>query len=174
MATLDGFVRAGKVRYIGCSNFTAAQIVEAQWAAARIGGTPFVSLQPQYSLIARSIEADILPTAQRHGLGAILWSPLGGGVLSGRYSSVSELPEGSRMSQLRGSHIQLAKAWVDGLLNERTLGIVQEVGKIAAELGTTAAAFFAVLAAAPAGRDLGDHRPAYARTPAGQPHCFRA
>ena len=52
MATLDGFLRAGKVRYLGCSNFTASQIVEAQWAAQRLGVTPLISLQPQYSLIA--------------------------------------------------------------------------------------------------------------------------
>ena len=85
MATLDAFVRSGKVRYLGCSNFTAAQIVESQWAAQRLGGTPFISLQPQYSLLARAIEAEILPVCQRHGLGTLIWSPLGGGVLAGRY-----------------------------------------------------------------------------------------
>ena len=63
MATLDGFVRSGKVRYLGCSNFTAAQIVESQWAAQRVGGTPFTVLQAQYSLLARTIEA--LRPAQR-------------------------------------------------------------------------------------------------------------
>jgi aryl-alcohol dehydrogenase-like predicted oxidoreductase len=67
MATLDAFVRSGKVRYLGCSNFSAAQIVECQWAAQRAGGTPFISLQPQYSLLARAIEAEILPVCQRHG-----------------------------------------------------------------------------------------------------------
>ena len=55
MATLDGFMRAGKVRFLGCSNFTASQIVEAQWAAQRLCATPLISLQPQYSLIARAI-----------------------------------------------------------------------------------------------------------------------
>src|SRR4051794_22660917 len=75
MSALDGFVRAGKVRYIGCSNFNGAQIVEAQWAAERIGGTPFVSLQPRYSLVARDIETDILPTCQRQGLGTLVYSP---------------------------------------------------------------------------------------------------
>ena len=85
MATLDGFVRSGKVRYIGCSNFTGSQIVDAQWAATRNGGTLFTSLQPRYSLLARDIEADILPAAQRHGLGAIPYSPLGGGMLTGKY-----------------------------------------------------------------------------------------
>ena len=65
MATLDGFVRDGKVRYIGCSNWLASQIVEAQNAARQNGGAPLVSLQPQYSLIVRDIEIDILPTAKR-------------------------------------------------------------------------------------------------------------
>ena len=76
MGALDSFVRGGKVRYIGCSNFTATQIVESQWAAQRLGGTPFISLQPQYSLLARDIEAEILPTCQRHGMGTLTWSPL--------------------------------------------------------------------------------------------------
>jgi aryl-alcohol dehydrogenase-like predicted oxidoreductase len=85
MAARDGFVRSGKVRYVGCSNFTAAQIVESQWAAQRSGGTPFISSQSQYSLLARSIEAEILPTCRQHGIGTLIWSPLGGGVLAGRY-----------------------------------------------------------------------------------------
>jgi aryl-alcohol dehydrogenase-like predicted oxidoreductase len=140
MATLDGFVRAGKVRYLGCSNFTAAQIVEAQWAAERVGGTPFISLQPQYSLIARSIEAEILPAGERHGLGAIVWSPLGGGVLSGRYGAVGEPAADSRIGVLRASGIPMAQAWTEGLLNERTRGIAEEIGRIAAELDTTPAA----------------------------------
>ncbi|SPL91078.1 Putative oxidoreductase [[Actinomadura] parvosata subsp. kistnae] len=77
MATLDGFVKAGKVRYLGCSNFTATQIVEAQWAAARVGGTPLVSLQPQYSLVQRVIEAEILSACERHGLGVVAYGTLG-------------------------------------------------------------------------------------------------
>src|SRR5438477_5487766 len=90
MATLDGFVRSGKVRYIGCSNFNGAQIVESQWVASKVGGTPFVSLQPRYSLIARDIEAEVLPTCQRHGLGTLVYSPLGGGVLTGKYGRGAE------------------------------------------------------------------------------------
>ena len=79
MATLDGFVKAGKVRYVGCSNFNGAQIVSAQWAAARLNATPFVSLQPRYSLISRQIESEILPTCLEQGLGTLVYSPLGGG-----------------------------------------------------------------------------------------------
>jgi aryl-alcohol dehydrogenase-like predicted oxidoreductase len=71
----------------GCSNWSGSQIVEAQWAARDIGGTPFISLQPRYSLNARQIEDDILPACQRQGLGTMIHSPLGGGVLTTRMTS---------------------------------------------------------------------------------------
>ncbi|WP_182874880.1 aldo/keto reductase [Microbispora sp. H10670] len=140
MATLDGFVRSGKVRYIGCSNFTAAQIVESQWAAERAGGTPFVSLQPQYSLLARSIEAEILPVCRRHGLGTLVWSPLGGGVLAGRYRRGEAPGPGTRMARLRASPMPMARAWADGLLNEPNLVVAEHVAEAAAGLGATPAA----------------------------------
>lgn len=140
MATLDGFVRSGKVRYLGCSNFTAAQIMEAQWAAQRVGGTPFVSLQPQYSLVARGIEAEILPTCRRHGLGTLVWSPLGGGVLTGRYRRGEAPGAGTRMDRLKASPMPMARAWADSLLNEPNLVIAEHVAEAAARLGTTSAA----------------------------------
>ncbi|BCJ32020.1 aldo/keto reductase [Actinocatenispora sera] len=139
MATLDGFVRAGKVRYLGASNFTAAQIVESQWAAQRLGGTAFTALQAQYSLVARTIEAEILPTCQRHGLGVTAWSPLGSGVLTGRYRDTS--PSGdTRLGRLFASPVPEAHRWAAGLLNERTLRIAEEVGRVAVELNTSTAA----------------------------------
>jgi aryl-alcohol dehydrogenase-like predicted oxidoreductase len=128
MATLHGFVQSGKVRYIGCSNWTGSQMVEAQWAAARIGGTPFVSLQPRYSLNARGIEEDVLPTAQRHGLGTMIYSPLGGGVLTGKYKRGEDPPADSRIA--RGG------IWAR-MLDEQSLDAADEVGKVAADLGTT-------------------------------------
>jgi aryl-alcohol dehydrogenase-like predicted oxidoreductase len=140
MATLDGFVRSGKVRYIGCSNFTASQIVEAQWAAQRVGGTPLISLQPQYSLLARTIEAETLPVCQRHGLGTMVWSPLGGGVLSGRYTPGAAPGADTRMGRLKASPSPTARAWADEFLNERNLQIASEVAPVAAELGTTSTA----------------------------------
>ncbi|GAA1304840.1 aldo/keto reductase [Planotetraspora silvatica] len=140
MATLDGFVRSGKVRYIGCSNFTAAQIVEAQWAADRAGTTPFISLQPQYSLIARSIEAEILPTCERHGLGTLVYSPLGSGVLTGRYGRDNDPDEDSRLGRFLKAGIPAARTWAQELLSDRNLDIVEEVRTVAAELGTTSTA----------------------------------
>ena len=129
MDTLAGFVRAGKVRYIGCSNFTGSQIVEAQWAASRLKGVPFVSLQPRYSLIAREIETDILPACGRQGLGTLIYSPLGGGMLTGKYRQGQDPEPNTRFSRNAG--------WVAGALSERNLRIVEEVKDVAAELATT-------------------------------------
>ena len=78
-------MRQGKVRYIGSSTFPASQIVEAQWTAERRGRERFVCEQPPYSILVRGIEADVLPTVRRHRMGAIVWSPLAGGWLSGRW-----------------------------------------------------------------------------------------
>jgi aryl-alcohol dehydrogenase-like predicted oxidoreductase len=128
MATLHGFVQSGKVRYIGCSNWTGSQIVEAQWAAERIAGSPLVSLQPPYSLVSRGIEADVLPTCQRQGLGTMIYSPLGGGVLTGKYKRGEEPPADSRFG--RGG------IW-GRMLNDQSLDAADEVGKVAAELGAT-------------------------------------
>jgi aryl-alcohol dehydrogenase-like predicted oxidoreductase len=120
MATLHGFVQSGKVRYLGCSNWSGSQIVEAQWAARDIGGTPFISLQPRYSLNARRIEDDILPACQRQGLGTMIYSPLGGGVLTGKYKPGQPAP--ARM------------------LDDQSVELAVEVGKVAAEIGATSAA----------------------------------
>lgn len=140
MATLDGFVRTGKVRYLGCSNFTASQIVEAQWAAERIGATPFISLQPQYSLIARDVEAEILPVCARHGLGTLVWGPLAGGILAGRYRRGADPRPDTRIGRLMASSDPRARRWADDQLTDRNLDIADEVGKVAAELDATPAA----------------------------------
>lgn len=137
MAALDAFVRSGKVRYLGCSNFTAASIVSAQWAAQRSAGTPFISLQANYSLIARAIEAEIVPTCRQHGLGILAYSPLGSGLLAGRYQRGTAPTEGSRLADWAAMPSPMARAFVDGLLAERHFDIADEVAAIAAELGTT-------------------------------------
>jgi aryl-alcohol dehydrogenase-like predicted oxidoreductase len=85
LSALDDLVRQGKIRYIGSSTFPASQIVEAQWAARDRRLARFVCEQPPYSLLVRSIEADVLPTCLRHGMGVIPWSPLAGGWLSGKW-----------------------------------------------------------------------------------------
>ena len=133
MATLDSFVQAGKVRYIGCSNYTGSQIVEAQWAASRQKGTPFIALQPRYSLLARDIEADVLPACQRHGLGMLVYSPLDGGMLTGKYKQGEEPAADTRFGRRN-------RAGVMGTLNDRNFEIVNAVEQAAGEIGATASA----------------------------------
>ncbi|HEX6238424.1 MAG TPA: aldo/keto reductase [Acidimicrobiales bacterium] len=85
LGALTDLVRQGKVRYLGSSTFPASEIVEAQWVAERRQRERFVCEQPPYSLLVRAIEADVLPTCERHGMGVIPWSPLAGGWLSGKW-----------------------------------------------------------------------------------------
>jgi len=140
MATLDGFVAAGKVRYLGCSNYSAAQIVESQWAADRRGGTPFIALQPQYSLACRGVEAEILPVCERHGLGVAGYSPLAGGVLAGRYRPGDEPEPGTRLGMLRAMPAPAARQWADGMVSDRNLAIAEQVRAVAVNIGASPAA----------------------------------
>jgi aryl-alcohol dehydrogenase-like predicted oxidoreductase len=84
LSVLTDLVRSGKVRAIGTSNMPASDIVEAQWAAERLGLQRFRTEQPPYSLLNRGIEREVLPAAQRHGMGTLVWGPLGQGLLTGR------------------------------------------------------------------------------------------
>ena len=96
LGVLSDLVRAGKVRAIGSSTFPAHQIVEAQWVAERRGRERFMCEQPPYSILVRGIERDVLPACERYGMGAITWSPLAEGWLTGRYRKGAELPPSSR------------------------------------------------------------------------------
>jgi aryl-alcohol dehydrogenase-like predicted oxidoreductase len=96
LQALDDLVRSGKVRYIGCSNYAAWQVMKALWIADRDGLTPFVSQQLYYSLQARDIENELVPVAVDQGLGILVWSPIAGGLLSGKYRRGVEAPAGSR------------------------------------------------------------------------------
>ena len=100
VGALTDLVRAGKVRYIGSSSYSGSQIVEAQWASRERHLERFVTEQPPYSILVRGIEADVLPTAQRHGMGVIPWSPLAGGWLSGKYRKGAETPSSTRADRL--------------------------------------------------------------------------
>jgi aryl-alcohol dehydrogenase-like predicted oxidoreductase len=96
LGALSDVVTQGKIRYFGSSTFPASQIVEAQWTARERGLHRFICEQPPYSLLVRGIEADVLPTCQRHGMGVIPWSPLAGGWLSGRWRVGAEPPTSGR------------------------------------------------------------------------------
>jgi aryl-alcohol dehydrogenase-like predicted oxidoreductase len=85
LGALSDLVAQGKIRYVGSSTYPAAQIVKAQWVARELGLTRFVCEQPPYSILARGIEADVLPACLEHDMGVIPWSPLAGGWLSGRW-----------------------------------------------------------------------------------------
>jgi aryl-alcohol dehydrogenase-like predicted oxidoreductase len=90
LGALSDLVTQGKVRYIGSSTYPAAQIVKAQWVARERGLQRFVCEQPPYSILVRGIEADVLPTCLEFGMGSIVWSPLAGGWLSGRWRKGAE------------------------------------------------------------------------------------
>ncbi|HTT86458.1 MAG TPA: aldo/keto reductase [Acidimicrobiales bacterium] len=99
LGALSDLVHQGKVRSIGCSTFPAELIVESHWVAERRGRERFACEQPPYSILARTIEAAVLPTCERYGMGVIAWSPLNGGWLTGRYRKDAPLPEGGRASR---------------------------------------------------------------------------
>ena len=94
MAALDDLVRAGKVRYLGCSNFAAWQVADAMWIARAAGSTPFVSCQDEYSLLVRKLEPEMLPAMERFGLGLLPYFPLASGLLTGKYRRNATMPEG--------------------------------------------------------------------------------
>ncbi len=96
VGALTDLVRAGKIRAWGTSTFPAEDLVEAHWGAARIGAIGPHTEQPPYSILCRGIERDVLPTAQRHGMGTLVWSPLSGGWLTGKYRRTEPAPPGSR------------------------------------------------------------------------------
>ncbi|MDQ3586962.1 MAG: aldo/keto reductase [Actinomycetota bacterium] len=130
LGALSDLVRAGKVRYIGSSTFPASQIVEAQWTAEKRGRERFVTEQPPYSLLAREVESDVLPTCLRHGIGVIPWSPLAMGWLSGKYRK-DDAPE-SRRAQMTPAR------WNISLIeNQRKLEAADALGRLAGEAGMT-------------------------------------
>jgi aryl-alcohol dehydrogenase-like predicted oxidoreductase len=98
MRALDDLVRQGKVRYLGCSNIFGWQIAKAAGVAARMNLEPFVAGQYLYNLIHREPEREIVPAAVDHGLGLFCYSPLGGGLLTGKYKGMTEPAQGTRLS----------------------------------------------------------------------------
>jgi aryl-alcohol dehydrogenase-like predicted oxidoreductase len=98
LRALDDLVRSGKVRYIGSTTFAGWQVVEALWASDRFGLNRFVSEQPPYNLLDRRIERELLPVAQTFGLAIIPWSPIGGGLLTGKYQRGQPIPVDARFN----------------------------------------------------------------------------
>lgn len=130
LGALTDLVRQGKVRYIGSSSYSGSQIVEAQWASTERNLERFVTEQPPYSILVRGIEEDILPTVQRQGMGALTYSPLSGGWLSGRWRKDSaSAPTSAARPNARFDMTSLA--------NQRKLDIVEELAQLAQQTGLT-------------------------------------
>lgn len=123
---LTDLVRAGKIRAWGTSTFPAEDIVEAHWAAEHLGAVAPLTEQPPYSILCRGIERDVLPTVRRHGMGALVWSPLSGGWLTGKYRRDVAAPVGSR-GDTNPDHF-------DGG-NDAKFDAVERLGSIADEAG---------------------------------------
>ena len=131
LAALDDLVRWGKARYIGCSNFTGWQLVWSLWVSDRRGWASFVSTQPEYSLLARGIEAELLPACQAFGVGVIPYFPLAGGLLTGKYKEGAPAPSGTRGYQ--------SERFERRFMTPRNFTIVRSLEAWAAERGHTVA-----------------------------------
>lgn len=129
LRALDDCVRAGKVRYLGCSNFSAWQLMKANALARELRTARFDCLQPQYSLVCRSIEREHLPLCIEEGIGVIPWSPLGGGLLTGKIRKGATPPPGSRAAVETMNR--------ERYLSERNLEIAAVVVEVAKALGKT-------------------------------------
>jgi len=129
LRALDDLIRAGKVRFIGCSNFSATQLEEAQAVAARHELAAFVSCQDEYSLLVRGLEKDRVPVMRKHGLGLLPYFPLASGLLTGKYKTGAPLPAGSRLAN--------SARHAGGLLTARNWRIVDALGELAARRGHT-------------------------------------
>jgi aryl-alcohol dehydrogenase-like predicted oxidoreductase len=133
LEALDGLVRDGKVRALGASNFPAWLLAWAVSLQDRNGWAPFVSFQPQYSLVERSIEVELLPFCRAAGIGVIPWGPLGAGFLTGKYSRDAEPPAGSRMADAPDD-VEEAR---HRRAVERNFQVVDEAEAIARDHGAT-------------------------------------
>jgi aryl-alcohol dehydrogenase-like predicted oxidoreductase len=100
LRALDDLIRAGKVRYIGTSTYAAWQAIESLWVSDRLGVNRFVSEQPPYNLLDRRIERELLPMARSYGFAVIPWSPIAGGLLSGKYTRANQKPAEGRYSNV--------------------------------------------------------------------------
>jgi aryl-alcohol dehydrogenase-like predicted oxidoreductase len=130
LGALTDLVQAGKVRYIGSSTYPPSQIAEAQWVAEKRGRERYVCEQPPYSLLVRGVEADVLPTCSRYGMGVIAWSPLAGGWLSGKWRKGADV-QSRRAERLPGRYdLSLP-------VNQRKLEAADALAVLAEEAGMT-------------------------------------
>ena len=130
LSALTDLVRQGKVRYIGSSTYPPSEIVEAQWAAEKKGLERFVCEQPPYSILVRDIEREMLPVARRYRMGVIVWSPLAGGWLSGKYRKGQPAPNTGRAARLPDRFDP------DKAENQKKFEVVEQLIEVAKNEGT--------------------------------------
>jgi aryl-alcohol dehydrogenase-like predicted oxidoreductase len=128
LRALDDLIRSGKVRYIGSSTFAAWQLTEAYFIAKELGTHRFICEQPPYNLLDRRIERELLPMARTYGMAIIPWSPLAGGLLTGKYQRGQEPPEGARFAD-QSNPIYRAR------LNDRIYDVIEGLTTIAEAKG---------------------------------------
>ncbi|MEU9885425.1 aldo/keto reductase family protein [Sphaerisporangium sp. NPDC051011] len=133
LKTFDDLVRQGKVLYVGVSEWNAAQIADALRVADEMGFDRLISNQPQYSMLWRVIEAEVVPLCEKEGVGQIVWSPIAQGVLTGKYLPGQPPPEGSRATDPTGG------SFIGRMMNDDLLTRVQGLKPIAADLGLSMA-----------------------------------
>lgn len=126
---LDDIVRAGKVRYVGCSNFSGWQIADADWKSRSHGRARFISAQNQFSLLERNVLREVSPACERFGLGLLPYFPLASGLLSGKYRRGEPAPEGTRLS--------VAGRRAEEALSERNFDRLDKLSAWAADHGHT-------------------------------------
>jgi aryl-alcohol dehydrogenase-like predicted oxidoreductase len=131
MRAFDDLVRQGKVLYVGVSEWRAEQIAAALRIAAEMGFDRIISSQPQYNMIWRVIESEVIPLCEKEGIGQIVWSPIAQGALTGKYLPGAAPPAGSRATDSRGS------SFISEYLNDDLLTRVQQLRPVADEAGLT-------------------------------------
>jgi voltage-dependent potassium channel beta subunit len=131
LRAFDDLIRQGKVLYIGVSEWRSEEIAAALSIAGRMGLDRIISSQPQYNMIWRVIESEVVPLCEREGIGQLVWSPIAQGVLTGKYAPGDAPPAGSRATDARGS------AFINAYLTDDILARVQQLRPVAADAGLT-------------------------------------
>jgi aryl-alcohol dehydrogenase-like predicted oxidoreductase len=138
LGALSDLVHQGKVRYVGCSTFPAWQIVNSHWVAERRGLERFASEQPPYSILVRHIESDVLPVCDKWQMGVIVWSPLAGGWLAGKYRRGQDAPQDSRAKRYAERGSPIARRYDPTAPdNERKLDLVEDLTNVADKAGVS-------------------------------------
>jgi aryl-alcohol dehydrogenase-like predicted oxidoreductase len=135
LRALDDLVRSGKVRYIGCSNYSGAQLQDSLDTAGRLGLAPFATAQNRYSLLTRDIEADLVPVCQERQVSVLPYFPLESGLLTGKYRAGEPLPEGSRFARWRGGGSFASPARYAQVERLRAFGEARGVGVLDIAIG---------------------------------------